>query len=67
MGVFDDCKTEQEVKDKLNALKTKGPVTRDVEWEAEFRILEVSTLLENLPGAQQAAIRLAVFCRMTSK
>ena len=49
MGVFDDCMTEQEVHDKLNSLKRTGEVSLDVEWEAQFRILEINSAPENTP------------------
>jgi hypothetical protein len=49
MGVFDDCKTEKEVRDKVQSIKKDGNITQDVEWEAEFRIMEINTAPENLP------------------
>jgi hypothetical protein len=50
MGIFDNYDTEKEVRDKLQSIKQGGEITHDVEWEAEFRIMEINTASENLPG-----------------
>ena len=43
MALFADCDTKEKVREKLEDIRDSGLTSIEVEWSAQFRILEIES------------------------